>query len=486
MQRISPLRSRFFWKIYLTYCGLFLVIIVNFGVIGFFQIENALTHHTARSLSDQATLLETFAADWFKTDTKHSGAQIHRIGKEVASRVTVFDPKGQWILDSSPEGGKVSEQPAHHPEVLEALNAGQGFTKRYSADDQEEMYYLAKVYREDERVLGAIRIGVPTSQVAEDLQDIRYTIFAIAFLALTAAFVAGWELAKRVAAPMMEIKSVCQQMMRGDYEVKLRNLPKDEFGDLGKTLNALGFEITRKIKTISQDKIQLRRLENIRREFVANVSHEIKTPLTAIKGYTETLLHTEIHDPQIRTRFIQKIERNADRLKALVVDILRLAKIESEGEEFTLDGIDCGALIKKTLSHYEDDLAAKSLNLVLDLKPDVHALGDPHAMALVMDNLVTNAIRYTREGGRIVIKTEVIEDKAVISVADNGIGIPEDDLDRIFERFYRVDKARSRDLGGTGLGLSIVKHMVSGMKGEIKVQSKLNQGSTFQVFMSVG
>ena len=235
---------------------------------------------------------------------------------------------------------------------------------------------------------------------------------------------------------------------------------------------------------VVHDISRLRRLEKMRRDFVANVSHEIKTPLTTIRGYVETLLSEGAEDPSIQKRFLEKIERNAMRLTVLVQDILSLAKIESDEELSEADSIGWQEIIHLVVTAHEDMLAEKSI--ALELPPpgnDLRVAGDRESMLQVLDNLVTNAIRYSTNNGKIKISLAAENGAGVITVTDNSIGIPAKYLDRVFERFYRVDKARSRDVGGTGLGLSIVKHLVMRMRGEISVESEEGRGSAFKVKM---
>ena len=237
---------------------------------------------------------------------------------------------------------------------------------------------------------------------------------------------------------------------------------------------------------VLHDVTDLRRLERVRRDFVANVSHELKTPLTSIKGYVETLLSGAMADPETNARFLQKIDRNVDRLVALVQDILSLARIESQEEGVRTVPVEWGPVIRSVLAHHEDDFVRK--NLALDFQDPgrpVVVMGDKEAMVQVIENLVNNAIKYTPQGGRIGVRLAVEDSLGKVEVSDTGIGIPRKHLDRIFERFYRVDKARSRELGGTGLGLSIVRHLVAGMNGRVGVESQVGVGSRFSVSLNL-
>ena len=235
------------------------------------------------------------------------------------------------------------------------------------------------------------------------------------------------------------------------------------------------------VVVVLHDVTDLRKLERVRRDFVANVSHELKTPLTSIKGYVETLQAGAKEDPVVLDRFLAKIESNVGRLVALVQDILSLARIENHDGSVTNTRVDWSILLRQVLTHHEHEVQRKNLALEVSAIPSALVFGDREAMTQVVDNLLSNAIKYTPEGGRIRLTLRDERDSSVLSVEDSGIGIPREHLPRIFERFYRVDKARSREVGGTGLGLSIVKHLVSAMRGEVQVHSEPGAGSTFSV-----
>jgi two-component system phosphate regulon sensor histidine kinase PhoR len=236
------------------------------------------------------------------------------------------------------------------------------------------------------------------------------------------------------------------------------------------------------VVVVLHDISELRRLERIRRDFVANVSHELKTPLTSIRGYVETLLDGALHDDRNNARFLEKIEQNTLRLSHLVTDLLSLARIEAQEGSLPLERVDLHALVEQTRKRHEPAAVGRDQTLRLEsCNGALQVLGDREALTQVLDNLVDNALKYTPPEGHITIRLKREPGHAVLEVEDDGIGIPAEDIERVFERFYRVDKARSRAVGGTGLGLSIVKHLVVAMKGEVEVESKVDEGSTFRV-----
>jgi two-component system, OmpR family, phosphate regulon sensor histidine kinase PhoR len=237
---------------------------------------------------------------------------------------------------------------------------------------------------------------------------------------------------------------------------------------------------------VFHDVTELRRLERMRQDFVANVSHELKTPLASIKAYTETLLDWALHDENVNVRFLKRIEEQAERLNQLILDLLSLARIESGQEVYDHVPLALAPMIGSCVESHRGRAESKNQVLGLDLGPldgQTLVLADEEAVRQILDNLIDNAIKYTPEGGsvRVACMLAAGGDAVAVEVADSGIGIPRDDLPRVFERFYRVDKARSRELGGTGLGLSIVKHLVQSIGGQITVDSRVGAGSRFTV-----
>jgi two-component system phosphate regulon sensor histidine kinase PhoR len=235
---------------------------------------------------------------------------------------------------------------------------------------------------------------------------------------------------------------------------------------------------------VLHDTSDLRRLERVRQEFVANVSHELKTPLSVIKVCVETLLTGAADDPEHRTQFLEQIDEHADRLNVLILDLLSLARIESGTEALTFQNVPLEQAVGHCLERHRARAEANRQDLTAEPPADglaVAVWGDEEALETILDNLVDNAIKYTSSGGRISVRWHADDGQACLEVADNGIGIPDRDLPHVFERFYRVDRARSRELGGTGLGLSIVKHLAQAMRGTVGVRSTVGKGTTFSV-----
>ena len=231
---------------------------------------------------------------------------------------------------------------------------------------------------------------------------------------------------------------------------------------------------------VLHDITELRRLERVRRDFVANVSHEFKTPLTAIQGFAETLLSGALDDKANRQRFVEIIREHAWRLARLTDDLLKLSRIEAGRLELEMRPIRVEALVNGCLETARLKAEAKGLQIHVDLQESAPPVrGDGAQLGEVLQNLLDNALQYTPSGGKIEVLARANGDEVVFTVIDTGIGIPESDLERIFERFYRVDAARSREAGGTGLGLAIARHVVDAHGGRIWVESAVGQGSRF-------
>jgi two-component system, OmpR family, phosphate regulon sensor histidine kinase PhoR len=232
---------------------------------------------------------------------------------------------------------------------------------------------------------------------------------------------------------------------------------------------------------VFHDLTEVRKSERMRRDFVANVSHEFKTPLTAIRGYTETLLGGALDDRSTATDFLRIIERNARHLEALVSDLLTLARLEAELPA-SLETINVKALIEEQLALREAAIRERKIKVVVDCG-DIELSVDRVRLVMAVSNLIDNAIHYNRQSGEIQITATAENGVLILSIADTGEGIPSTELQRIFERFYRVDKARTRESGGTGLGLAIVKHAIESQGGSIRVSSKLGAGSKFSIHL---
>ena len=236
---------------------------------------------------------------------------------------------------------------------------------------------------------------------------------------------------------------------------------------------------------VFHDVTRIKKLERTREEFVANVSHELRTPLSLIKGYVETLLDGANDNPEVATKFLQTIDRNTRRLDLLIQDLLTISELESGRMKLNLQPVTLQPLVNEVFASVKERAAQRRMKLVNAL-PQLRARADGDRLEQVLANLMGNAVKYGRDDGTVTVGGRATEDgKVEVFVQDDGPGIPAEALERVFERFYRVDKARSREQGGTGLGLAIVKHIVQSHGGAVWVQSEVGRGAAFYFTLPV-
>ena len=299
-----------------------------------------------------------------------------------------------------------------------------------------------------------------------------------------------------VGAPLLEVvrhatlDRLIADTLRGGQpmrtELSLTNSPAS--GELHLEVSAVPIKAatdgTTGAVVLFHDITELKRLDQVRSDFVANVSHELRTPLSILRGYIETLLDNPETSREELSRVLSVMERHSKRLGLLVDDLLSLTQLESANTELELNQVRVKELFNNLIHDWKEKFAAKNLKLVVDLPPDLQTIrADETRVQEVLYNLLENAVKYSREGGEIRLQAARRGSEIVLNVSDDGIGISRDQLPRIFERFYRADKARSREHGGTGLGLAIAKHIAQLHGGRIEAESELGRGTTIRVFL---
>jgi two-component system phosphate regulon sensor histidine kinase PhoR len=288
---------------------------------------------------------------------------------------------------------------------------------------------------------------------------------------------------------LVDIVRVPELLQAIELAQQTGNFQKAEFKTLHEPRRIIDARLTsldNKDKTgiaiVFQDVTELRALENMRRDFVANVSHELKTPLASIKAYAETLRLGALEDKEKNLTFVEQIESQADLLHMQIQDLMEIARVESGSLTSELEPVSVNQSCSECVNQLIDLARLSKIELTIELSPeDPIVMASNDGLLTVVSNLVTNAIHYTPAQGRVLIKTSRSVSEAAIEISDTGIGIGREHHDRIFERFYRVDKARSRDVGGTGLGLAIVKHTVQAFEGKIDLDSEVGKGTRFEI-----
>ena len=479
MPRITAFPSSIFWKICLTFSFLSFCLSVTVSLVVASKVKSVVENEIYSNIENQIHLLYPQVIASFKSkDFSQTQTLMSKLGQAIDRQISLIDLEGTVVVDSNRET-QFLENHSNQPEIIMALNEGVGFSSRHSDTLNMPMLFFAKRVTVSGMTLGIIRIALPQMKVEEELTAVNWIIAFIAIAGMAIASVIGWILARKVTHPINEMVKVAEALRDGKYETKMTNLSHDEIGRLGEALNRLGRDLSTKLT-------DLKKLERIRQDFVANVSHELKTPLTSIRGYVETLKSGADEDPRYRCRFLDKIEDNAIRLSTLVQSILSLAHIESQESQLDLKSIRWNTIVESIVKNHDTEILRKQLNVkIIEKTLNLHVYGDRESMIQIVENLFTNAIKYTSAGGKITIVLDEQNHSGKLVISDSGIGIPKQHQQRIFERFYRVDKARSRELGGTGLGLSIVKHLVSAMGGVVTVKSEPGKGCTFEVLLKL-
>lgn len=392
----------------------------------------------------------------------------------AGGRLTLVRSDGRVTVDSEADAAQM-ENHATRPEIRQALAGEPGWAIRRSGTLGIPFLYVAAPCRG-----GAVRLAVPYAQVETQVAQIRAKILISTALAFVPAILVAALLARWISRHFATIMAHAGELAGGNFRARLAVTGGSEFGQLSRTLNDTATNLQRTVEQLQLEHSELERLERIRKDFVINVSHELRTPLASIQGYTETLLDGALADPQYNMRFLGIIRHNAERLARLTEDLLTLSRVEQKRQKLEFEPHSIGGLIEESMDLVRPIAAKSSIRLETELDaatPEVWCDGE--AVSQILSNLLDNAIKYTPAGGSIVAGAYPAGRFVEVFVRDSGAGIPAEDLPRLFERFYRVDKARSRELGGTGLGLSIVKHLVGAHNGTVRVESRVQEGSTF-------
>lgn len=380
------------------------------------------------------------------------GAQLN----EEGIRLTLVDREGQVTYDNQANISQLSNH-SERPEIVEALTTGQGQAVRRSETFAQSTFYYAVRQDDGEIIRIARQAGNIYSIFGKALPSLLAVLCILTVLCLLIARL----LTKRLIAPIEKLAANFEQ-----------NVNTTEYEEL--------MPFVEMIKRQHQDIISTAKM---RQEFTANVSHELKTPLTAISGYAE-LIETGMASEKDVVRFANGIHSSANRLLTLINDTIRLSELDSNSEEVLFERLNLYELARNCVEMLQ--FSAKKHNVTLRLSGgDCYISGNRQMLEELLYNLCDNAIRYNNINGSVQVKVYTKEEAAVLEVADTGIGIPIEHQQRIFERFYRVDKSRSKQTGGTGLGLAIVKHIVAKHSADLELESKEGQGTTIKVLFRV-
>jgi two-component system phosphate regulon sensor histidine kinase PhoR len=435
--------------------------------------EDAYTQGLIAQVAGKCRMLALEIADPEHVDP----ALVRAMDRAAGGRVTVVLPDGRVVADSQANPATMeNHRTPSRPELLQAFAGQTGWAVRRSATLGVRFLYVAAPCAGG----AAVRIAVPLDAIDAETAAIRTRVLESTALAFLPAVVAAALLARWLSGRFAMVMHHAGELAHGDFRARIEHPGGGEFGRLAVTLNETAKNLQQTVEQLQREHAELEKLERVRKDFVINVSHELRTPLASIQGYTETLLDGALADPEHNVRFLRIIHQNVQRLTRLTEDLLTLSRIEQKRQALNFEPHSLARLIQDAADLVRP--IAEKAGVALRLEPIADGLEvwcDREAVDQVLSNLLENAIKYTSAGGSVSVGARSREHAVEVFVRDTGIGIPAEDLPRLFERFYRVDKARSRELGGTGLGLAIVKHLVAAHNGTVRVESVPQQGSTF-------
>ena len=461
--------------------GVFCLLLLALVTVDYFA-TNVAKDNYIQNLTGQLTDKGRMLALTFAVPEGLSADHVRRMAQAAGGRITVVRSDGKVLLDSEADAAGM-ENHSTRPELVQAFRTGSGSDIRQSATIGVSFLYVAVPVAGG---ASAIRIAFPLSEINRQVSQIRGKILVSTALAFLPAILIAAVLARYISRRFATIMSHAGELARGNFRARLPDTDSSEFGQLAQTLNETAGNLQETVAQLQHEHAELEKLERIRKDFVINVSHELRTPLASIQGYTETLIDGAIADPDYNMRFLGIIRHNAERLARLTEDLLTLSRVEQKRQKFEFETHFVNALIHDAFEMMRPIAEKGRIELIEARAPeDAVVCCDSEAVSQILSNLMENAIKYTPAGGQISVGALSLGSMVEFFVRDTGIGIPEEDLPRLFERFYRVDKARSRELGGTGLGLSIVKHLVAAHHGTTRVESRVHEGSTFSFTLPV-
>jgi two-component system, OmpR family, phosphate regulon sensor histidine kinase PhoR len=468
-------------KITVTYVALALTIVVGVSAILSYELDSNIKLQLVQDLSRQV--------DWIRfsleRDTSMTLGQIDSQIRRVAGienlRITLITEDGHVIDDSDVplEGIAGVENHLQRPEIQEALTLPVGSNIRLSATVGRNFLYVAKRINTEPsggalKNVAFIRLSMPLEEVLDRINSLRAIIAFAGIIVLIVVVGVSFFVSRRISNPMVQIAESVERIRSGDLDTHIAITSRNEIGRVADAIN----ELVEKLKT---DIAEVKKLQKVRSEFLGNVSHELRTPIFAIQGFIETLLNGAVDDASVNRAFLEKTKTNADRLNALLEDLINISQIESGEMKMSFRYFNVNEFLETVVRDFQEMGRQKKISVsdTYSTASNVEVLGDRDRLRQALSNLIDNAIKYSAPGAEVVISSEEIQESVRISVADTGAGIAPEHLTRIFERFYRVDKDRSREVGGTGLGLAIVKHIIEAHGSSIEVESRSGKGSTF-------
>lgn len=401
--------------------------------------------------------------------------ESQQIGEELFdkdTRLTMISSDGEVLYDNFDDS--INENHLQREEIKEASKNGTGSSVRYSETMKQNYLYVAEYDAQEQTY---VRLAMPFSGVSQSALMLLPSFF-IAFLI---AFFFVWLMSKRMAdsilKPLQEISAVIRKADFGKEKIEFQNYSYSELQEITDALQTMNNQIAKNLENLEREK-------QIRQEFFTNASHELKTPLTSIRGYSELLRQHAITDPDQIDHCLDCVLKESDHMTKLINDILTISKLEAKDYVVQKSHIKLKDLLENVLNSLS--VQAKAMNLDIDAScENVTVYANLDHIQGILYNLISNAIKYNKPNGKIIIIIKERLDNILIKVMDTGIGISKEDQEKVFQRFYRVDKQRSKIVAGTGIGLAIVKHIVQFYNGSISLKSKENEGTSIEISLPI-
>lgn len=389
-----------------------------------------------------------------------------QLANTTEARLTLLTLAGAPIYDSAVDFRQMENQ-SEKTEVKYALSNTEQHQIRIDPLSGKERLYAAALVQQENKKQGIVQLSVPTAPMQAKIQRAWLTLASSALVIIFAILLASLWMAHYLLNPILQLQTAADNMASGDLEQRVSIKGNDELTKLALTFNNMA--------------MQVKEMLNKQRLFVANASHELRTPLTNIKLRAEALLDGAYSDPTVSDKFLRDIDNEAGRLDALVQNLLTLSRLDAQPELESFGTVSPCALLNDAIQMFKPLAQENGIELLIECAAVSNIRGNREHLHRVFDNLLSNAIKYSPSGSKITLSAADASTDVVFTVRDTGYGIPHQDLSRIFDRFYRIDKARtpSADPGGTGLGLSIVQSIIHAHGGQIDVSSQPGQGTTF-------
>ncbi|NLL51575.1 MAG: cell wall metabolism sensor histidine kinase WalK [Peptococcaceae bacterium] len=453
-------------KIGLTYLLIIFTAIAAFGYFALQDIEQSLIQERKNVLLSYANIIAERAAPYLREQNNaYLNYLAEDFGESIGHRILIFNSASTILGDSS---GLFRGQELIISVVADALQ-GESIAQTNHYPDYGSLLYLAVPVASGKQIVGAVFISADINDVIERLDQTRNRLLATAIGSGILALLISLLLARIITVPIRNLTQAAKRMAAGDYGHQVRVKNHDELGILADSFN----EMSEKVK---QEDI-------IRRQFIANASHELKSPVAALKVLVESLLIKYPESKEEAQEFLRDIDGQLDRMSRLVNDLLLLSKIERNKASFKLETVHISQLLAEVKESLRPLAAYKNIEIIIEAQEQLTWPADRDMLYRSVYNLADNAIKYSPENKEVRITSTVDQEKLMISVIDQGVGITPEHQEKIFSRFYRIDKARERTKGGTGLGLPIVQEIINLHQGTVSVTSVPGQGTEFQIVL---